>query len=149
MLPLDEARQKKRGREIRAAAYQKSLLTLSTQKSLSTFHGIYGRCPGASCRSRPCHHIWLAGLTRLPQIADWDIGHGKGEEQMQSAFDPFQQSDRDTSIPVGFGRGLFSAKSLADALGLAVTLRSEAGRGTEVKIFLLTETDAVPRALAA
>jgi len=35
LLPLDEARQIKRGREMRAAGYRKSLLTLSTQSGSS------------------------------------------------------------------------------------------------------------------
>lgn len=65
-----------------------------------------------------------------------DTGHGMTEEQVHLAFDAFQRFDLSISIPDGFGLGLFSAKSLANALGLEIGLRSEQGRGTEVKIFL-------------
>jgi len=51
LLPLDEAGQKK-GREIRAAPYQKLLLTLSTLKSRSTFDGMRVGCLELSRRSQ-------------------------------------------------------------------------------------------------
>ena len=72
-----------------------------------------------------------------------DSGHGMTEEQMHLAFDAFKRFDLGISIPDGFGLGLFSARSLANALGLAINLRSEHNRGTEVKIFLRPGADAV------
>jgi signal transduction histidine kinase len=78
-----------------------------------------------------------------------DTGHGMTEEQMHLAFDAFQRFDLGISIPDGFGLGLFSAKSLANALGLAISLHSEQDRGTEVKIFLHPGADAASNASAA
>jgi len=65
-----------------------------------------------------------------------DSGQGMTEEQTQRAFDAFQRFSADASIPNGFGLGLFSAKSLAKALGLTVSLRSHKGHGTEFSIFI-------------
>ena len=63
-----------------------------------------------------------------------DTGRGMTEEQTRRAFDAFQRFDSEMAIPDGFGLGLFSTKSLANALGLAVSLRSHKGRGTEFRI---------------
>jgi len=71
------------------------------------------------------------------------------EEQMRLAFDAFQRFDLGISIPDGFGLGLFSAKSLANALGLAISLHSEHDRGTEVRIFLRPGDDAASSVSAA
>jgi signal transduction histidine kinase len=49
------------------------------------------------------------------------------------------------SIPDGFGLGLFSARSLANALGLAVSLHSHGERGTEFRL-LLQPADTLPAA---
>ena len=63
-----------------------------------------------------------------------DTGRGMTEEQTRRAFDAFQRFDSEMAIPDGFGLGLFSTKSLANALGLAVSLHSHKGRGTEFRI---------------
>ena len=65
-----------------------------------------------------------------------DTGRGMSEEQTRRAFDAFQRFDSGVSISDGFGLGLFSSKSLANALGLAISLHSREGRGTEFRIFL-------------
>ena len=65
-----------------------------------------------------------------------DTGRGMSEAQIRRAFEAFQRFDPDTSIPDGYGLGLFSTKTLADALGLAVSLRGDEGRGTEFRISL-------------
>lgn len=65
-----------------------------------------------------------------------DSGRGMSEEQTRHAFNAFQRFDAEMSIPDGFGLGLFSTKSLANALGLTVSLRSHEGRGTEFSIFM-------------
>ena len=65
-----------------------------------------------------------------------DTGRGMTEDQISRAFNPFQRFDDGMSIPDGFGLGLFSTRSLADSLGLAVSLKSRAGRGTEFSITL-------------
>ena len=63
-----------------------------------------------------------------------DTGRGMSEAQIRRAFEAFQRFDPDTSIPDGYGLGLFSTKTLADALGLAVSLHGDEGRGTEFRI---------------
>lgn len=65
-----------------------------------------------------------------------DTGRGMTEEQTRRAFDAFQRFDLEASIPEGFGLGLFSTRSLANALGLAVSLHGHAGRGTEFTMLL-------------
>lgn len=65
-----------------------------------------------------------------------DTGCGMSEEQTQRAFEAFQRFDPGMAIPDGFGLGLFSTRSLANALGLTVSLHSKEGRGTEVGISL-------------
>ena len=65
-----------------------------------------------------------------------DTGHGMTEEQTSQAFDAFRRFDPDLSIPDGFGLGLFSTKSLANALGMAVRLYSRKGRGTEFSLLM-------------
>lgn len=64
-----------------------------------------------------------------------DTGRGMSAEQIKHAFDPFQRFDTEAPIPDGFGLGLFSAKALADALGMKITVRSEPGRGTVFSIY--------------
>lgn len=65
-----------------------------------------------------------------------DTGCGMSKEQTKRAFDPFQRFDTDLSIPDGFGLGLFSTQSLANTLGMAVSLHSQEDRGTEFRILL-------------
>jgi two-component system sensor histidine kinase EvgS len=65
-----------------------------------------------------------------------DTGHGMTEDQTRRAFDAFQRFDAGKSIPDGFGLGLFSTRSLANALGLEVRLSSRAGHGTEFSLSL-------------
>jgi signal transduction histidine kinase len=65
-----------------------------------------------------------------------DSGRGMTEDQTRRAFEAFQRFDSGVSIPEGFGLGLFSTKSLANALDLAVSLHSHDGRGTEFRLLL-------------
>ena len=65
-----------------------------------------------------------------------DTGRGMTDEQIRLAFNSFQRFDRRMLNPDGFGLGLFSTHSLAGAIGLTVTLRSQLGRGTEFRIQL-------------
>lgn len=64
-----------------------------------------------------------------------DTGRGMTEEQMRRAFGAFQSYHAETSIPDGFGLGLFSTKSLANAIGLEIALQSRLGHGT---LFMVT-----------
>ena len=81
-------------------------------------------------------------------LAIADTGHGMTEAQTQRAFDAFQRFDPEGAIPDGFGLGLFSTRSLADALGLTVSLRSRHGRGTEFCLSL-PATGGAPTELTA
>lgn len=65
-----------------------------------------------------------------------DTGQGMTEAQTRQAFDAFHRFDAKMPTADGFGLGLFSTKSLADVLGITVSLRSAKGRGTEFQIFL-------------
>lgn len=65
-----------------------------------------------------------------------DSGRGMSAEQTRRAFDAFQRFDAEMSIQDGFGLGLFSTRSLANALGLELSLHSHEGRGTEFRIFM-------------
>lgn len=65
-----------------------------------------------------------------------DSGGGMTREQTQRAFDAFQRFDAEGSISEGFGLGLFSTKSLANALDQTVSLHSHNGRGTEFRLLL-------------
>lgn len=74
-------------------------------------------------------------------LAIADTGPGMAEAQTQRAFDAFQRFDPEGAIPDGFGLGLFSTRSLADALGLKVSLRSRHGCGTEFRLSLSAATE--------
>lgn len=65
-----------------------------------------------------------------------DTGRGMSKEQTGRAFDAFRRFDSGISAPDGFGLGLFSTKSLANVLGLAINLTSKEGHGTEFGIFM-------------
>ncbi len=71
-----------------------------------------------------------------------DTGRGMSEEQTKRAFEAFRRFDPQMSATDGFGLGLFSSKSLADALGIAISLDSEEGRGTEFRISMRPDTPA-------
>lgn len=65
-----------------------------------------------------------------------DTGRGMSEAQTRRAFEAFQRFDTDISFGEGSGLGLFSTRSLANALGLVVGLRSREGHGTEFSLSL-------------
>ena len=65
-----------------------------------------------------------------------DTGRGMTEEQTGLAFDAFHRFDLEAPVPEGFGLGLFSTRTLANALGLMVSLHSQKGRGTKFTLSL-------------
>ena len=68
-----------------------------------------------------------------------DSGIGMTDAQMQRLFEPFHQADVSTSRRFGgTGLGLAISKRLIEMLGGDITVRSEAGRGTEFCITLGT-----------
>lgn len=66
----------------------------------------------------------------------FDTGRGMTQEQIKLAFNSFQRFDAQMLHPDGFGLGLFSTESLANAVGVKVTLESQLGRGTRFRIAL-------------
>ncbi|HEX3140469.1 MAG TPA: PAS domain S-box protein [Rhizobacter sp.] len=65
-----------------------------------------------------------------------DSGAGMSAEQMSRLFQPFERLGRETSSIEGTGLGLIIARSLVQANGGRLTIASEAGRGTCVRIEL-------------
>ena len=65
-----------------------------------------------------------------------DTGRGMTEQQTRMAFEPLQRFEPEGPVPDGFGLGLFSVRTLADALGLQVRLESRAGHGTVFRMGL-------------
>lgn len=61
-----------------------------------------------------------------------DTGIGIPERFLPRMFDPFERADNTTQSKVfGAGLGLTIAKSLAEAMGGAITVKSEEGKGSE------------------
>jgi len=65
-----------------------------------------------------------------------DNGAGMSAEQMSRLFQPFERLGRETSTIEGTGLGLIIARSLTQAIGGRLSVASEAGRGTCVRIEL-------------
>lgn len=76
-----------------------------------------------------------------PCLVIADTGRGMSEEQTQRAFKVFQRFDSSVFISDGFGLGLFSTKIMAQSLGLEIGLQSQAGYGTQFKIFISPSTN--------
>ena len=70
----------------------------------------------------------------------FDTGRGMTQEQIKIAFNSFQRFDAQMLHPDGFGLGLFSTESLANAVSLTITLDSQLGRGTRFRIKLPSST---------
>jgi PAS domain S-box-containing protein len=87
--------------------------------------------PGGSVRWR----LEGAALGRLTLCIE-DNGSGMSREQMSRLFEPFDRLGRETSTIEGTGLGLIIARSLAQAIGGRLSVASEAGRGTCVRLDL-------------
>jgi signal transduction histidine kinase/CheY-like chemotaxis protein len=73
----------------------------------------------------------LRGSKNHWRIQVFDTGSGFKDTEMQRLFQPFASSDLLHSRPeAGSGLGLFVVKSLADALGHSITLKSRQNRGS-------------------
>jgi two-component system sensor histidine kinase KdpD len=68
-------------------------------------------------------------------IAVHDDGPGIPPEKLQRVFDRFYRGEVDPEIP-GFGLGLSIARSLTEGQGGTITVISEPGAGSIVRIFL-------------
>jgi PAS domain S-box-containing protein len=71
-----------------------------------------------------------------------DNGPGMNAEQMSRLFQPFERLGRETSSTEGTGLGLIIARSLTQAIGGKLEVRSQPGRGTQVRIQL--QCDVLP-----
>ena len=82
-----------------------------------------------------CRH---GGGLRLVVV---DTGHGMTIDQTNKAFEAFTRFVPDTAKVDGVGLGLFSSKSLATAMGLALKLTSQEGKGTTFSVEIRTGPD--------
>lgn len=74
-----------------------------------------------------------------------DNGIGMSKEFQKHMYDPFIQEDSRMSADIrGTGLGLPIVKSLVDAMGGTIEVKSEQGIGTEFKIELYVETAEIP-----
>lgn len=65
-----------------------------------------------------------------------DNGEGMGEAQLARLFQPFERLGRETSSIEGTGLGLIITRSLIEAMGGHMDIRSQPGAGTRVHITL-------------
>ncbi len=71
------------------------------------------------------------------EIAVIDSGIGIKKEDMDKLFQPFQQIDMSsTKEHEGTGLGLYLCRKLLDLLHGDITVKSEYGKGSEVKVTL-------------
>jgi signal transduction histidine kinase len=68
-------------------------------------------------------------------IAVRDEGPGMPPEALQRIFDRFYRGDVDPAVP-GFGLGLPIARTLVESQGDTITISSQPGEGSTVRIFL-------------
>jgi signal transduction histidine kinase len=67
------------------------------------------------------------------EISVRDHGEGIPLEHLDHVFDRFYRADDNSFIP-GFGLGLSIAKALVEAMGGTISIESELGHGTNVKM---------------
>jgi len=87
--------------------------------------------PGGSLRWR----LEGAAPGRLTLCVE-DNGSGMSPDQLSRLFEPFERLGRETSTIEGTGLGLIIARSLVQAIGGRLSVASEAGRGTCVRVEL-------------
>ncbi len=81
-----------------------------------------------------------APATRRLRVSVSDTGIGISASDRQRLFQPFVQVDPDSRrARSGTGLGLMISKSLCELMGARLDLRSEPGRGTEVRVELVAE----------
>lgn len=142
LLPLiDEYRERSEYKQI-TIRYVPSRLCISTH--VPYFQRIVRNVLSNAIRYTDRGDRILVGVRRAGglRLVIADTGRGMTEKQTGRAFEVFERFDAAASIPDGFGLGLFSTKSLADALGLTIRLKSRQGQGTEFGIFMKPAPDA-------
>jgi PAS domain S-box-containing protein len=77
-----------------------------------------------------------------------DTGTGMSERQLARLFQPFERLGRETTSTEGTGLGLIITRSLVEAMGGRMALRSELGRGTSVSLLLPPNAPAADAAMA-
>ena len=80
------------------------------------------------------------GLERLPEqtlaLTIEDTGPGMSPQQLSRLFQPFERLGRETSNIEGTGLGLIITRSLIEAMGGRMDVRSQPGMGTRISIIL-------------
>lgn len=130
--------------EYRTRSYSKQITIryVPTRLSISThppyFQRIVRNVLSNAIRCTSSGDRILIGCRRAggTQLMIADTGRGMTEQQTRMAFEPLQRFETEGPVPDGFGLGLFSVRTLADALGLRVGLESQAGRGTVFRMCL-------------
>lgn len=95
----------------------------------------------AARASRPGQEIWLTAGTNenVPYLEVSDHGRGMTKEQVERATEPFYRTDKARArLSGGVGLGLTLVKQIADTHGAALTIGSEPGRGTAVRVEFTT-----------
>ena len=80
--------------------------------------------------------IWLSatGYGDTMEISVRDDGHGMSDETRRNLFQPFFSTRGD----LGNGLGLYISKEIIDRNGGSITVRTQSGVGTEMRLRLLT-----------
>mgnify|MGYP000862982010 CR=1 FL=1 len=95
----------------------------------------------AARASQPGQEIVLTAGTRedVPYLEVADHGRGMTKEQAERAAEPFYRTDKARArLSGGAGLGLTLVKQIADAHGAALTIDSEPGRGTAIRVEFTT-----------
>ena len=66
-----------------------------------------------------------------------DTGPGMSQQQLERLFQPFERLGRETSSIEGSGLGLIITRSLIEAMGGSMEIKSQPGAGTRVHIVML------------
>lgn len=102
---------------------------------------------------------WTLAAAERSSLPGWlltvsDTGLGMNDLQIQRLFQPFERLGRESTGIEGTGLGLVISKRLVEAHGGQLDIRSEAGIGTNVQVWLpqaleaLTETVPAPEPVA-
>jgi signal transduction histidine kinase len=77
-----------------------------------------------------------------------DTGTGMSSRQLARLFQPFERLGRETTSTEGTGLGLIITRSLVEAMGGRMALRSELGLGTSVSLLLPLKAPAAEEPMA-
>ena len=78
----------------------------------------------------------LRGTLATPRLEMWDTGAGIAPHEQAQVFQEFFKSGQHTGTQDGFGLGLTVVQQLARQTGCSVSVRSQFGRGSVLRIAL-------------